>query len=125
MQTAFSDQFFTVVIHDDAKRIEVVRSDMPFKEMPDLLKTVDSLIHAIEDGGARTYALLIDSRLAPAAKEGKHKDIFFMVARNLTARFARVAVVLQDSNSIESAKKNAREEVEFFCSLEDARAHLA
>jgi len=124
MTRIFEDAYYTADTHPQDARVEVTRSSAPFAEMQSLLQAADQLIHAIDEAKASGYTLLLDSRAAPVAPEGKYRDAFFMVTRNLTARFHRVAVILKSAETIENAKKKARAEVDFFCSLEEAREHL-
>jgi hypothetical protein len=86
---------------------------------------LESILEAVKRAQANDFALVIDSRAAPAAKEGKYKDAFFTLARMQTSRFSPVAVVLTSQGAIDRVKPDARPEVRFFTELSGAREFVA
>jgi hypothetical protein len=115
------NEFYTVMVSGSDRRVELARSAVPFESRTQLLTTAEAIFAAVKKAGANDFALVIDSRLAPAAQEGKYKDAFFTMARMLTSRFSPVAVVLTSEEAIARTKPNARPEVTFFTDMAQAR----
>jgi hypothetical protein len=126
MQRTFENEYYVVDVDHDARIIEMVRSQEPFRDMPAVLRTLEKFMESIQEAGATRYSLLVDSRSAPYARGGRYKKAFSMLADFLNARFSRIAVVLSNEESaLDEAESGSRSHVDFFTSPDAARKALS
>jgi hypothetical protein len=126
MRRIFENEYYTVDVDDLHRRIEMVRTAVPFADTPAVVRTLDHFMVAIEQAGARDFGLLLDSTLAPKAQGRGYQKAFSLLADFLNERFARIAVVLGSREAALQELENApRSHVDFFTNRPAARTALA
>jgi|GEM_PF-1368667 len=114
-------EFFAVEVDYDERRVEVVRSERRFRTLQAFVAAVDDVLRAIESGGAASFALLYDCRLAPSPASRAYKRAILHMVQHLARRFETVAFVLSSQAAIEEVLPHADRKIDFFTNPQAAK----
>jgi hypothetical protein len=107
-RTLLENEHFRIRVDDDARLVRVVRTAAPFA-------SPESLENAFAEASAVTrvfagWAVLLDSRDAPARNDPEFEEIFARGRKNLLARFDAIAVLVKSATGRLQVARYARED---------------
>jgi hypothetical protein len=124
LETSFENEYVTVRIDRPARLVLIDRKNTPFQQLTDFVATVDDILAAVTEAGARQYGLLYDTRHGPPPGGEAYMKAFTRMAEELASRFERIAAVVTDVETLEAVRGFAPASVDFFIQPAAARAAL-
>jgi hypothetical protein len=107
-RTLHSSEHFEIAADDARRRVRIVRTAVRFESREALSRAFEQADEALR--GVQGWALLLDSRDAPARNDETFEELFEAARRRLTARFDGVAVLVKSAEGRLQVARYSRED---------------
>jgi hypothetical protein len=120
----FSSDHFRVEVFREDERLEITRSERPFRILQDFVAELEALLASIDQARAGDLALLYDSRLAPTPPGRTYRKAVLRMIEQLARRFSIVAVVLSAPEALSELQEEFSGRIDCFANPAAARVAI-